>query len=128
MKTNTLESPQTNEWQKTDSEGALLGCTVPAANHVRRDVFFSIARAHHQELRSNLASCRNDGDKEIANANNFQTVCVGIFLVICSGPSVPLYLVANLFVFVLDRCSWFPFFDSVFSVLYPRECHLKIKH
>ena len=95
--------------RKLDSEGALLGCAVPAANHVRRDVF-SIARAHHQELRSNLASYRNDGDKEIANANNFQTVCVVMFFVsLFSGPFGtvvssckfvcvcfgPLYLVSN---------------------------------
>ena len=80
MNTNTHESPQTNEWRKTDSEGAMLGCTVPAANNMRRDVF-SIARAHNLELRSNLDNHRNDGDKEIANANNFQTTrqCVLVF-------------------------------------------------
>ena len=44
-----------------------------------------------------------------------------------SGHLVPLYLVANLFVFVLDRCTWFVIFDSVCSVLYPRECHLEIQ-
>ena len=55
--------------------------------------FFSIARAHHQELRSNLASYRNNGDKEIANANNFQAVCVVIFLVIC-------------FLGLRYRCTW----------------------
>ena len=72
---------------------------------------FSTARDHHQELRSNLASHRNDGDKEIANANNFQTVCACIFLGnLFSGHLVPLYLVANLIVFVLDRCTWFFFF------------------
>ena len=55
------------------------------------------------------------------------SVCLYFFGNLFSGPSVPLYLVANLFVFVLDRCTWFEIFDSVFSVLYPRECHLKIQ-
>ena len=105
MKTNTHESPQTNEWHKTDSEGALLGCAVPAANHMRRDAF-SIARAHHQELRSNLASHRNDGDKEIANANNSQTVCLCICLVIC-------------FLYIWYRCTWLQICLCLFWTVVP---------
>ena len=125
MKTYTHESPQTNEWQKTDSEGALLGFQPPTMCDV---MIFQIARAHHQELRSNLASYRNDGDKEIANANNSQTVCVCICLVICFlGIWYRGIWLQNLFVFVLYRCTWFVFFESVRSVLYPRECHLKIQ-
>ena len=126
MKTNTRESPQTNEWQKTDSEGAYLGCTVPAANHVRRDVF-STARDHHQELRSNLATHRSDGDKEIANANNSQTVCVCICLLICflgiwyRGTWLQICL-SSFWTVVL----FFLFLTVFFCVLYPRECHLRI--
>ena len=54
-------------------------------------------------------------------------MCWYFFGNLFSGPSVPLYLVANLFVFVLDCCTWFVLFDSVFGVLYPRECHVKIQ-
>ena len=43
----------------------------PAAKKIRRDVP-SFVRARHEELRGNIANLRNDGEKEIADAYNFQ--------------------------------------------------------
>ena len=72
------------------------------------------------ELRCNLASHRNDGDKEIANADKFQTTrqCVFVFFGnLFPGHLVPWNVVADLFLFVLDRCIQFVIFDTVFNVL-----------